>query len=163
MEGREEKEKEFKVLLQKHLGKRLDALNWLLSFWHLGHQWDDLIDITERRADNHYIAALLNKYIDVLSAPFYHRYLERLYPIIKVVHHVYHDSIAWEHSDVEWKATFADVFRCSGSHLIIAVIEIVVYEETGSYDLAYESAREVSLLAKETAWLTHHDDKGEKI
>lgn len=154
----------FKELLDKFLLKRPDAYEWVISFWNLGHYIDDVIDIPERRADNHYLGKVWNKYIDVLSHPFYHKYLSYLYPVVKVVHHIYFDSLVWEnHPTVEWKSTFADVLRCSGSALIIAVVEIVVTEETGSQDLAYEAAREISVVAKEYAWAAHHGENGIKI
>lgn len=163
METKEQLDQKFKETLDKYLARRPDAFQWIVAFWQLGHQWDDLIDIPERRSDNTFIGQVLSKYIDVLSAPFYHQYLHRLYPVVKVVHHVFQDSLEWEKSDVAWKATYADVFRCSGSHLIMAVVELVVLEETGSYDLAYEAVREISMLAKECAWMTHHNERGEKI
>ena len=156
-------QEDFKVLLDKYLNDRPDAYNWVVAFWNLGHQIDDVIDIPERRADNSYLGLVWAKYLNVLSDPFYHRYIVPLRPVVMMMHHVYMDSIAWEHSDVSWKATFADVLRCSGSALIIAVVEIVVYEKTGSYDAAYEAAREISLAAKECAWNMHHTDKGEKV
>lgn len=154
---------QFKVLLEKYLKNRPDAFRWVLDFWTLGHQIDDVIDIPERRADNAFLGLVWNKYIDVLSASFYRQYADRLYPIVKAVHHIYFDSLEWEKDETEWKATFADVYRCSGSALIIAVIEIIVYEETGSYDASYEAAREVSIAAKECAYAAHHTDKGEKV
>lgn len=154
---------EFKSLLRKYFTNRPDAFNWLVAFWNLGHQIDDVIDIPERRADNAYLGLVWNKYIDVLSDPFYQRYVTKLHPIVKVVHHTYFDSLAWEKSETSWKATFADVLRCNGSALIIAVVEIVVYEETGSYDLAYEAAREVSMIAKQCAWEDHHAPDGKPI
>jgi hypothetical protein len=163
MSGIETKNNEFKALLDKYLGRRPEAYRWTIALWQLGHDIDDVVDIPERRASNAFLGAVWSKYIDILSAEFYHRYLERLYPVVKICHHTYLDSLEWENSDVPWKATYADVFRCSGSHLIIAVIEIVVYEETGSYDLAHEAAREVSMLAKECAWYSHHKDNGEKV
>ena len=159
---KEELDKQFKELLDKYLGRRPEAFRWVIDLWTLGHDIDDVIDIPERRASSQFLMQVWSKYLDVLSAPFYHRYIERLYPLVKVVHHVYADSLEWEKED-GWKGQFADVFRCSGSHLIIAVIEIVTYEETGSYDLSYEAAREVSMLAKECAWYAHHNEKGEKV
>ena len=158
-----ELQQQFKVLLDKYLGNRPDAFQWVMSFWRLGHTIDDIIDIPERRADNTFLLATFNAYIDVLSSPFYHRYLARLYPIVKEVHHIYCDSVAWENSDVAWKASFADTYRCSGSALIVAIVEVIVSEETGSYELAFEAGREVSLLAKEAAYHAHHTESGEKV
>lgn len=163
MTGVEDKDKEFKALLDRYLGRAPVAYKWVINFWQLGHDWDDIIDIPERRADNKFIGQVLNKYIEVLSHPFYHRYLDQLYPVVKVVHHIFLDSQMWENSEESWKSAYSDVMRCCGSALICAVVEIVVREETGSIDLAYEAVREVSELAKTCAWMSHHKDDGTKI
>jgi len=152
-----------KALLDKYLGQRLDAYQWLYLYRHYCHAIDDLIDVPERRADNEYILLVFNKALDIFSHPFYVNHVGRLYSVVKGIHNTYADSLKWEGSKEEWRATYADVIRCVTNDMMVAVVSIAVFEQTGSYDLGYEAGREVSILAREKSWFDHHKEDGTPI
>ncbi len=152
-----------KSALDKYLGNNLSAYQWLFLYRHYCHAIDDIIDIPERRSDNEYILLVFNKALDVLSHPFYLAHVNRLYSVIKVIHNTYCDSVQWEASNETWKKLYADVIRCATNEMLTTVVSIVVTEETQSFDLGYEAAREVSLLAREKSWNDHHKDDGTPI
>lgn len=156
-------DEKLKAAFDKYLSKRPDAAQWLWNFRHLSHALDDIIDIPERRASNEFIGLVFNKYLELLSSDFYVVRRHKLYSVVKSCHHFYFDSLAWEHSEIEWKAKYADVIRCATNQMVVAVIEIVVTEETGSSDLGYEAAREVGLLVREKSWMDHHTADGKPI
>lgn len=156
-------DEKLKIAFEKYLSKYPEAANWAWNFRHLSHALDDLVDVPERRADNEFIGLLTNKYIELLSADFYSKNRHKLYSAIKLCHHVYFDSVAWEKSTIEWKRNYADIIRCATNHAIVMVVEIAVTEQLGSADLGYEAAREVSLLVREKSYYDHHDSEGKPI
>jgi len=152
-----------KKALDAYLGNRPDAYRWLFRFRDMCHALDDIIDIPERRADNQFIGRVSNLYVEVLSDDFYSNRRPHLYPVVKQCHHFYFNSVAWEHSDVSWKANYADVIRCCTNNMVVAVVELVVLEETGNLDVAYEAARDIALLSATKSWCDHHSEDGTPI
>lgn len=154
---------QLKAALDKYLGERQDAYQWLFLYRHFCHALDDVIDIPERRADNEFILMTFNKALDLYSHPFYQSHVGRLYSVVKIIHNTYADSVIWEQSKIEWQKTYADVIRCCMNYMLVTVVSIAVTEQTGSYDLGYEAGREVSLLAREKSWNDHHSSNGTPI
>lgn len=152
-----------RITLEKYFKNRMDAWNWLMLCRHYTHSIDDVHDIPERRADDEYIGLVFNKALDLYSHDFYVTHRHKLYSIFKLAHNTYYDSLKWEKSTIEWQRTFADVIRNCANEFVLTVLEIVVLEETQSYDLAYAAKREVSLLLREKSWLDHHDADGKPI
>lgn len=149
--------------LNHYLKGRVDAQTFLLRYRDYNHEIDDLIDIPERRSDNEFILRVLNTALDVLSHPFYTNHVAELYSVIKIIHNTYADSVKWEKSSEAWQKTIADVVRNAGNEMVIQVVRIVVREETGSENLAYEAMRDISWRAKAQSYFDHHDDKGNPV
>ena len=47
--------------------------------------------------------------------------------------------------------------------MVVAVVELVVLEETGNLDVAYEAARDIALLSATKSWWDHHSEDGTPI
>lgn len=149
-------------LLETALAGRPDALASVCDFRSLCHFVDDLIDIPERRVDNAFIGLVLNKYVEFFSSDFYVQYRLRLYPIVKLIHHTYFTSLAWETATEKWKKDYSDVIRCCLNEYTFTVVELIVSEKAGT-DAGYKFRREFELIAREESWFHHHNDKGEPI
>jgi len=130
----------------------------LLKHYEFNHSNHHIVS-----ADNQFIGRVTSLYVEVLSDDFYALRRPQLYPVVKQCHHFYFNSVAWEHSDVAWKATYADVIRCCTNNMVVAVVELVVLEETGNLDVAYEAARDIALLSATKSWSDHHQEDGTPI
>jgi hypothetical protein len=140
-----------------HLAKHPDARNFLTAFEQLCHAVDDIIDNPDCAANKNFILDSFGLASDVYSCEFYRRNCAWLYPLIKNKHRIYSASVAWEKSDVQWKAVYADVLRCGGDNtLLMAVLEGVCH-------LSPDALRRLDALIREDAWLEHHDQEGKPI
>lgn len=144
--------------LDGHLAKFPDAGQFLLGFGFLCHAIDDLIDRDNARIENYPMLVLdcYNLALDVYSSRFYHDNHAWLYPVAKNIHRVYSASIAWEKHSEEWKARYADVLRCCGNEMIVAVLEHTCH-------LPYCELRKIDAALREDSWHIHHDNTGKPI
>ena len=142
----------------KHLEKYPDAAMFLMRYGDLCHAVDDLIDWDNPTFKDRRVLVLdcFNLELDVFSCPFYHTNVFWLYPIAKNIHRVYSASVVWEKSDVEWKRQYADVIRCFGNEMIMAMLEHICH-------LSYEELRRIDTLMREDSWERHHTPEGKPI
>jgi hypothetical protein len=143
--------------IEKHLKQIPDALEFVHAYGVLVHAVDDLIDQDNPAHPDFKILALdcFGLAADVYSNPFYHRNLW-LYPIVKNIHRVYSDSLAWEKSDTAWKATVGDTLRSSGHEIVLAILEHLCR-------LPFADLRRISLSLREYSWFQHHTADGKPI
>ncbi len=165
MSNKQEAHDKLKDALYTYLEGREDAFKWLMDFRQMCHALDDIIDIPERRADNQFIGLVVNQYVEVFSADFYSARRHKLYAIAKSCHHFYFTSVKWENNSQveEWKRTYADVIRCCTNHMVVAVVECIVLERTGSIKAAYEAGNAIAELSAIKSWGDHHDQHGNPI
>lgn len=147
-----------KTELEMLLAPHKEAAAFLNAYGLLCHAIDDLIDRDNKQiADySHHALYCYNLALDVYSCPFYHVNLHWLYPLAKNIHRVYSDSVAWEKSDVVWKAEYADKLRCCGNEMILAILDHVCR-------LPFADIRRISLLIREDSWHRHHTIEGKPI
>ena len=122
------------------------ARQWLAAWHFYCHAIDDLVDgdvvlNTESMLD------LLIQANSLYSMPFYTEHGIRLAPMVAQVTSTYADSVAWEKSDIEWKARIADVIRCCGNDMVLQVAWILG---------GYPRMRAISLSLREAAYHSQH-------
>ncbi|HUD83738.1 MAG TPA: hypothetical protein VMQ67_09555 [Candidatus Saccharimonadales bacterium] len=144
---------ELKSEIEKHFVNHVEAARFLCGYRNLCHQVDDLIDLPQNSTA---ILDAFNLATDVFSTQFYHSNITWIYPIVKNMHRVYSASVAWEKSDVKWKADYGDVLRCCGNEMTVAFLEHVCH-------LPYAELRRLDAMMREDAWVTHHDSDGKAI
>lgn len=144
--------------IEKHLEKFPVAKNFLVAYAMLCHAVDDLIDQDNPAHENYTNLALdcMNLALDVYSNRFYHENIVWLYPLLKNKHRVYSASLAWEDSDVAWKAQYADVLRCGGDEMTLAILDHVCH-------LPYAELRRIDAIFREYTWHRHHTPEGKPI
>lgn len=145
-------------MLEKHLAPFPEARAWLDAYGRLCHAVDDLIDRDNRAVADYTLHTLdsFNLAMDVYSHPFYSKNSAWLYPLLKHNHRVYSDSILWENSPVEWQRHYADVLRCGGNEVILAVLEHICR-------VPWAELRRISLLQREDCWQRSHTQEGAPI
>jgi hypothetical protein len=148
---------EFQAEIAKQMAGFKQAANWMRAYEILCHMVDDLIDRDKNGMD--YTLLTLDAFslaADVYSAPFYQQNCTWLYPLCKSLHRVWSASIAWEHDATPWKAHYADVLRCCGSEMTMAVLEHVCH-------LPQSELRRIDAMMREAGWELHHDKEGNPI
>ena len=144
--------------IEKHLAPYPGASDFLIAFGCLCHAVDDLID-RDNPAIKDYQMLVMDCFglaTDVYSCWFYHQNVLWLYPIAKNTHRLYSDALAWEKSDVEWRRTCADVWRCSGNEMVVAVLEHLCHVPT-------PDLRRISLALREDSWEVNHTAEGRPV
>ena len=165
MELPPEVSKELMALVHKHLANRPDALNFLRIYCDYCHKIDDLVDVPEYRTDNEFLGDVLNTALEVFSSDFYATRRVKLYSLVKEIQNSYLDSVIAETNvnSPKWLKDTGDVLRCSAHAMTMAVVELVVTEETGDYAAGYKAKREISLLCRQNSYEQHHDSKGNPV
>jgi hypothetical protein len=82
---------------------------------------------------------------------FYLTWFGRLYPLVKMAHYSYADSVKLEGQIEKWKQHCSDVIRQNANEVIIECIDIVH---------GVEVRKEASLILREIAYKTHHTLEG---
>ena len=163
MELPPEVSKELLARVHKHLANRPDALWFLRTYSDYCHAIDDIVDVPERRADNEFFGRVLDMALELFSSDFYALRRAKLYSLVKNVQNTYMDSVLWEKSAEDWQLKVSDVLRCCAHDMTVAVVELVVTEETGDFQAGYAAKREISLLCRANSWTQHHDAQGNAI
>lgn len=130
-----------------------DAFLFLTLFHEYCHEIDDLIDGKTPITPESLLTVLSHANL-VYSCAFYRQHCDKLMMVVQLVTNTYADSVAWEKSDVDWKAKWGDVLRFAGLEMVYAVAAI-----TGGY----EHMRKLSQVLKENAWKTHHNPDGAPV
>jgi hypothetical protein len=121
----------------------------------LVHAVDDIIDRDNEKVSNYNVLVLdaFNLLWDLTATPFYQKNIALLYPLVKHIHRVYSASVLWEKEE-GWKTDYADVLRCFGHDMIIAVLEHVGR-------VPYAEVRRIDLALRADSWIKQHDEKGQ--
>ena len=144
---------EYQKEIADHFENFPEARSFCYHYELLCHAVDDLVDVGVTKE------AVLDSFslaIDVYSCKFYRDNVSWIYPLCKNLHRVWSASIAWEHSDVAWKAQYADVLRCCGGEMTMGILE-------HHCRLPQSDLRRIDAMMREAAWETHHDKEGRPI
>jgi hypothetical protein len=144
--------------IEKHLAKYPGASEFIIAFGALCHAVDDLIDRDNPEIKDYKMLVMdcIGMATDLYSCWFYQENVLWLYPIAKNTHRVYSDALAWEKSDVEWKRQCADVWRCQGNEMVLAVLHHLCH-------LPPSDLRRISLAMREDSWEQNHTSDGKQI
>lgn len=138
----------FIAFTQKYLSQHKEALYWVVSYVCFCHAVDDLID--GDKTDSDFILKVFEFAALVYSYPFYIQHINTLYPLTRMAHNSYADSISME-KKIDWRKNYGDVLRQNGNEVILAVIELVS---------DYDTKRKASLELREIAYKAHHKEDG---
>jgi hypothetical protein len=136
-------------LIYKYLVGHADAESWLLLYGIYCHAIDDIIDGDET-SDEHKLKTFETGML-LYSHIFYQRNIAMLYPLVKMAHTAYEDSVRLEKSKDPTDQLIADPLRQYGNEIILAVIELV--SGKAARDAASKELRPLS-------YKTHHTLEG---
>ncbi len=120
------------------------ARSFLVAYRTYCHQLDDIID--EHLDNPETLLAPHMLALNLYSSDFYVKYRHILYPVVRLIHHTYLDSVSMEHSGIEWQQKQALVLKNCGLEMTLAIIEIL-----GGYD----KRRALSIAVRESTWFKH--------
>ena len=129
-----------------------EAQEFLLLWRAYVHEIDDIID--GDRPQPEAILATFASAAMLYSHPFYLKHLQALRQVVLNCTNAYADSVAWEHSDVDWRAQFADHYRHFGAEMVLAVAGICG---------GYSHMRAISLELRAVCYNEHHDHDGKAV
>lgn len=126
---------------------------FLTSYGTYAHMVDDVID--EKEYQNH--KRLLPTYmmhLNLLSCKFYLRNRDTLYPVMRVIHHSWFDSIEMERSENAWQRVQAETLKGAGIEMTLTIIEILG---------GYECRRRLSIAVREHAYKEQHKNENPEV
>lgn len=126
----------------------VEAKMFLANFGKYCHSIDDLID-GDIKSNPENIGVILILALNIYSMNFYVKYLNSLYPIIRLIHHTYFDSVKMELASEYWQKEQADVLKSVGQEMTLAIIEILG---------GYEKRRELGLIVREYSYKEQHEE-----
>lgn len=137
----------FEQFLDKYLKEKdEDAFIFVSLYVIYCHAIDDLID--EPQPDYNNLLDTFALAPVLFGNNFYVQHFHKLYPLVKMAHYAYKDSVKMEKSNEKWKQYLSDALRQQANEVIIEVINIV----HGSVEIREEA----SMLLREIAYKTHH-------
>jgi hypothetical protein len=143
-----ERQKELKDLICKHLANAPDALRLIVSYTKYVHFIDDMIDGDIPRSHPN-ILKLCNIAAEVHANPFFCQFASVLLVADSVVNSIYLVCIDWEKSEEEWQKRHADVLRHAGLQFFLSVLYIVA---------GYDALVEIAPLMYEYSHSLHLND-----
>lgn len=147
------------IVLRKQIAKHLEqhpgATEFICAFGNLCHAVDDLIDQDNPAIKDHRMLVMdcFGLSLEVYSCWFYQKHIAWLFPIAKNTHRLYSDSISWEKSPVEWQRQYADVIRCCGNEMVVAILDHLCHVPPAEL-------RKISLAMREDSWEQNHTAEG---
>ena len=129
------------------------AFTYLVLFNQYSHTIDDIIDDGRdgKPMDAERVIGAFMQCAHVHSHPFYVRHAAHLHPVMLMVANAYADSVAWEKSDQDGPRTMADVLRCAGNEMVLAVAAICG---------GWAHMRSLSAELRMGSWSDHHTPAG---
>ena len=128
-----------------------EAKQFLIAWYHYLHCIDDVVDGDKGPANTITVARWAN---DIYNFPFYLKHVATLRPIVQLITITYEDSVQMERSGIKWQEDAADVLRHCGADMIRVVAWIVG---------GYNHAKQISMELRESCYLDHHTESGERI
>jgi hypothetical protein len=125
-----------------------EQANWFLKNYGVySHLLDDIID--NKETDHKKILPSYMIHLNLLSSDFYRKHQHELYPVMRLIHHVWQDSIEMEKSPEDWKRQQAETLKGIGIEMTLSIIEILG---------GYETRRRLSIMVREHAYTQQHKD-----
>lgn len=118
------------------------AQQFLQMYNVFAHFLDDLID-KDIDVNGFNISKVLYYNQNIYAHPFYLKYMGILFPVMRIVHNTYFDTVKMETNDVKWQQEYAKVLKQCGDEVFLAIIEIV-----GGYD----KRMELGVGIRENSW-----------
>lgn len=124
-----------------------DAKMFLEHFGRYCHSIDDLVD-GDIKCSPENLGALVIMALNIYSSRFYNVYSNLLYPVIRLIHHTYFDSVGMENAPILWQKEAADTLKSVGQEMTLMIIEILG---------GYEERRRLGILVRETSYNKQHE------
>lgn len=129
-----------------------EAAKWFMTNYGIyAHKLDDVID---EKLGHKSLLPTYMIHLNLLSSDFYSRHRDVLYPVMRMIHHVYADSIEMEASDKEWQRIQADTLKGAGIEMTLTIIEILG---------GYNCRRKLSLAVREHAYKEQHKNENPEV
>ena len=126
-----------------------EQAHWFMKQYGIySHLVDDIVD--EKITDPKRTLPSYMVHLNLLSSDFYRKHQAELYPVMRLIHHSWADSIEMEVADEDWKKEQAKTLKGIGIEMTLTIIEILG---------GYEARRKLSILVREHAYKEQHKDK----
>ena len=142
----------FNIFIRKYLLQNPDAAGFVMCYVIYCHAIDDIID--GDKTDWQHILKTFSLAPILFSNVFYMQHYGKLYPLVKMAHDSYGDSVFMERRNSKCMKHYSDILRQNANEVILACVEIVNGPEV---------RLQASIELREGSYKMHHDEVGKPI